>query len=264
LEALPLDWCGPQPGNMDTLRCDGILEDPDLKIFAGIDMFLTKFDDHEWGFIRAGTLISRYKQCMGLLDLFFGDTAFYFPRGMILQWIFLDPIADQIVKMYETEDEIGEIFSFLPYCVDLEIVGKSPYSATVNDAVHNWTHILGSLSGLDRSRKASVVGSPAPGLVWAAATAAYGMGKSTVLKQTFLRGNEEELEDLSSLTSDQAATLDILGRAPLEKDARSWVAWANADSSRQIISQCFALQVRHFRKDRQRSMEAFLAKYRLM
>ncbi len=210
-------WKLAMPGNMDTLRCNRILEDPDLKkIFAAIDMFLTKFDDHEWSFIRAGTLISRYKQCMGLLDLFFADSAFYLPRGEILQWIFLDPIADQIVKMHETEDEI-EIFSYLPYCVDLEIVGKSPFSATVNDAVHNWTHILGSLSGLDRSRKASVVGSPAPGLVWAAATAAYGIGKSTVLKQTFLRGNEEELEDLSSLTSDQAATLDILGRAPWRK-----------------------------------------------
>ncbi len=53
----------------------------------------------------------------------------------------------------------------MPYCIDLEFVGKSPYSATVNDAIHNWVHILGALTGLKRSKKATVVGSPAPALV---------------------------------------------------------------------------------------------------
>ncbi len=104
----------------------------------------------------------------------------------------------------------------------------------MNDAIHNWIHILGSLSGLERSKKAAVVGSPAPALVRAAATANYGMGKSTVLKQTFLRGNEQELVDLSTLTADQIATVDSLSKAPLDKTARGWVAWANADSSRQM------------------------------
>jgi hypothetical protein len=30
-------------------------------VIAAIDMFLTKFEDHEWGFIRAGTLMSHYQ-----------------------------------------------------------------------------------------------------------------------------------------------------------------------------------------------------------
>jgi hypothetical protein len=253
------------PSTLDTVKFDGLLEDPDIKkVFAAVDMFLTKFDDHEFGFIRAGTLILRYKQCMGLLDLFFADTAFYLPRGEILQWIYLDPVADQIVRMYETEDELEDMFSYMPYCVDFELVGKSPYSATVNDAVHNWTHILGCLSGLDRSRKASIVGSPAPALVWAAATAAYGMGKSAVLRQTFLRGSEKELPDLTNFSTDQVATLHAFSKGPLIKNARSWVAWANTDQSRQIVSTYFSIQVRLFRRDRPRSMEAFLADYRLM
>jgi len=108
-------------GSMDTTKFDGIMEDPDFKkIMAAIDMFLTKFEDHELGFLHAGALISRYKQCMGILDLFYADSAFYLPRGEILQWVFLDPIADQIVRMYETEDEIGNVFSYMPYCVDLD------------------------------------------------------------------------------------------------------------------------------------------------
>ncbi len=143
--------------------------------------------------------MSHYKQCMGLMDIFYADTAFYFPKGEILRWIFIDQVADQVTKIYEEQDEIGSMSSYMPYCVDLELVGKSPYSATVNDALHNWVHILGSLSGLERSKKAAVVGSPAPSLVLAAATAAYGMGKSTVLKQTFLRGNGKPMVDLGLL-----------------------------------------------------------------
>jgi hypothetical protein len=258
-------WKLVMPTILDTIRFEGIMDDPDIKkVFAAVDMFLTRFESHELGFIRAGTLISRYKQCMGLLDLFFADTAFYIPRGEILQWIYIDQVADQIVRMYETPDEIGDMYSYMPYCVDLELVGKSPYSATANDAIHNWTHILGCLSGLDRSRKASVVGSPAPALVWAAATSAYGMGKSAVLRQTFLRGKEQPLPNLGDFTMDQVATIEAFTKGPITKDARSWVAWANLDQSRQVVSNYFAIQVRHFKKDRPRSMEAFLADYRLM
>ncbi len=136
------------------------------KVIAAIDMFLTKFEDHEWGFLQAGTLVSRYKQCMGLLDLFYADTAFYLPKGEILRWMFFDQVADQVTWIYEEPDEIGVMSSYMPYCVDLELVGKSPYSATANDALHNWVHILGSLSGLERSKKAAVVGSPAPSHPW--------------------------------------------------------------------------------------------------
>jgi len=165
-------WKLTTTGTLDTTKFDGVMDNPDLKkLMAAIDMFLTCFDDHEWGFLRSGTLVSRYKQCMGLLDIFYADSAFYLPRGEILQWIFIDQVADQVTKIYEEDYEIGMMTSYMPYCVDLEHISKSPYSATVNDAVHNWTHILGCLSGLESSKKAAVVGSPAPSLVLAAATA---------------------------------------------------------------------------------------------
>jgi hypothetical protein len=203
------------------MKFDGILEDPDLrKIIAAIEMFLTRFDDHELGFLRAGTLVSRYKQCMGLLDMFYADSAFYLPRGEILRWIFLDPVADQATKMYKEPDEIGSMTSYMPYCVDMELVGKSPYSATANDALHNWTHILGSLSGLDRSKKAAVLGSPAPSLVLAAATGASGMGKSTVLKQTFLRGDVVQMPNLGLHTTSQARTMDLMDLAPPRQERK--------------------------------------------
>ncbi len=152
----------------------------------------------------------------------------------------------------------------MPYCVDLELVGYSPCSATANDALHNWVHILGSLSGLERSKKAAVVGSPAPSLVLAAATAAYGMGKSMVLKQAFLRGDETSMVDLSPLGQSQSRTMNLFERAALVKRAKGWVSWVQSDSTREIISEYFAIQVKHFKKERAKSMEVFLANYNIL
>ncbi len=154
--------------------------------------------------------------------------------------------------------------SYMPYCVDLELVGKSPYSATANDALHNWVHILGSLSGLERSKKAAVVGSTALSLVLAAATAAYRMGKSTVLKQTFLRGNEKRMVDLGLLGKSQVRTMNLFKWALLEKSAKGWVAWSQSDGAREIVSEYFALQSRHFKKERAKSIEALLANYNIL
>jgi hypothetical protein len=95
-------WKITTTGVLDTTKFDGVLDDPNVKkVIAAVDMFLTKFEDHEWGFLRAGTLVSRYKQCMGLLDLFYADTAFYLPKGEILRWMFIDQVADQVTLIYE-------------------------------------------------------------------------------------------------------------------------------------------------------------------
>jgi hypothetical protein len=43
-------------GSIDTVKLDSVLEDPNVRrIIAAIDMFLFKFDEHELGFLRAGT-----------------------------------------------------------------------------------------------------------------------------------------------------------------------------------------------------------------
>jgi hypothetical protein len=76
--------------------------------------------------------------------------------------------------------ELGSSEAYMPNCADLQLVNKSSYSATKNPVVHNWVHILGTLlSGIDRSKKTAIVGSPTPVLMLAAATAAYRMGKSS-------------------------------------------------------------------------------------
>jgi len=46
--------------------------------------------------------------------------------------------------------------------------------------------------------------------------------------------------------------------------AKDWVAWANSDNARDIVSAYFSSQVRQFKKDQAKSMEAFLAGYNIL
>jgi Rhabdovirus nucleocapsid protein len=220
-----------------------------------------RFADHELVFLRAGTLTSRHKQCMGLLDIYYADTAFYLKRGEILNWFFVDQVADEIHKIYSQPDELSQSNSYLPYCVDLGLVTKYPYSATANPAVHNWVHILGALGGMEWSKKAAVVGSPAPALVLAAATTAYGLDQSTDMRQTFTKEDEEELVELDGLDAPQVRTIGLLQKRPIDHTAKGWVAWAWTNTARNIVGEYFWIQVRHFKKNRPKSVEAFLSAY---
>ncbi len=92
----------------------------------------------------------------------------------------------------------------------------------------------------------------------AAATAAYEMGKSTVLKQTFLRGDETPMGQF------QSCTMNLFQRAPLDKSTKGWVSWVQSDSAREIIAEYFSIQVKHFKKERAKSMEVFQVNYNIL
>jgi hypothetical protein len=95
-------WKITTTGVLETTKFDGVLDDPNVKkLIAAIDMFLTKFEDHELGFLRACTLVSRYKQCMGLLDMFYADTTFgfYLPFGKSLPRECLKPRSSTVYWM---------------------------------------------------------------------------------------------------------------------------------------------------------------------
>jgi hypothetical protein len=55
-----------------------------------------------------------------------------------------------------------------------------------------------------------------------------------------------------------------MGRAPLDKSAKGWVAWPNSDGAHQVVSDYFNIQVRHFRKVRLKSIEAVLSGYNIL
>jgi hypothetical protein len=258
------EWKVNITGSVDTSRFDSLLEDHQVKcLLAAVDMFLHKFDNHPYSFLRAGTLVSRHRQCMALLDLYYVDMAFGLPNGDILCWIFVDSVADEVVSIYSQPDELAHTDSYLPYCVDMGLVAKSPYSATANPSIHNWAHTLGSLSGMERSKKAAVVGNPPPNLILAAATAAYGLGRSSVIRQTFETSDAERVAELDGVDEQDDATNLASTSRPLDKSHRGWVTWVQSDEAREIVVKHFSCQVKHFRRERPKSMEAFLAGYTL-
>ncbi len=116
-----------------------------------------------------------------LLDVFYADTAFYLPVGEILRCVLVDQVANQITRIYEQPDKLSSITSYMSYCVHLELVGKSPYSATVNDAIHNWVHILRALRSITLGRRGLNQSRPS-------------LPAATFFKFTFVRCKHPQLE----------------------------------------------------------------------
>jgi hypothetical protein len=58
-------------------------------------------------------------------------------------------------------------------------------------------------------------------------------------------------------------TVNLFEKAPLEKSARGYISWVQTDATRETIAEYFAIQVKHFRKERANSIEAFLASYNI-
>jgi hypothetical protein len=103
-------WKITTTGVRDTTQFDGILDDPTLKkVMSASDMYLTKFEDHDWSFLQAGTLVSLYNQCMGLLGTF----SIYTLHFTCQRWVFVDQVANQIDRIYEQPDELRSMTSYI-------------------------------------------------------------------------------------------------------------------------------------------------------
>jgi hypothetical protein len=62
----------------------------------------------------------------------------------------------------------------------------------------------------------------------------------------------------------RARTVNLFERAPLDKSAKGWVSWVQTDAAHKTKTKFFAIQVKHFRKERAKSIEAFLASYNIL
>jgi hypothetical protein len=61
----------------------------------------------------------------------------------------------------------------------------------------------------------------------------------------------------------QARTVNLFERALLDKSAKGWVSLVQTDAAHKTIAEFFDIQVKHFRKERAKSIEAFLASYNI-
>ena len=71
-------------------------------------MVLYHFPKHPWTFLQAGTLVSRFRQCMGPTAIAYMRRMTRKEPGDAARWIF-DPLAAaELVDMFHTEDEVDK------------------------------------------------------------------------------------------------------------------------------------------------------------
>ena len=168
-------WRLPRMLNLTTTTFfEGVMMDEEVrKIVAAIDMVLYHHPKHPWTFLRAGTLVSRFRESMALTDVSYMGRMCGLDPAEAARWVFDPQAAEELLGMFATDDKVDRDDSYLPYLADLDLVTRSQYSATAQPSYHNWVHIVGSLFANTRSLKASLVSTPGYRLVTAAILAAY-------------------------------------------------------------------------------------------
>nr|APG78745.1 putative nucleoprotein [Wuhan House Fly Virus 1] len=125
------------------------------KLVAAIDMFFYRFPDHEWSFVRIGTISSRYKDCTSLLSVAHISRLLGLPHPAEL-WIWITNLTlhHEMKRMFNNEDEFHDPYSYFPYQIEMGLTKKSLYSTRENPGIHAFCHIIGLYYQNARSMKA--------------------------------------------------------------------------------------------------------------
>ncbi|ALP32031.1 putative nucleoprotein [Tongilchon virus 1] len=158
LEPLEGDDMDPQQYSADFKRW--IAYQPYVKMMAAIDMFLQEFPFHVYSQARVGTIITRFKDCSALISTQAITKCLGLDFVDFAPWIWTSRCAEQFVRVTKGGEEMDNPRSYAMYFMDLGLSSKSPYSASVNPDLHFFYHVIGTCSGLQRSRNARFVGQP--------------------------------------------------------------------------------------------------------
>lgn len=127
------------------------------KLVAGIDMFYSRFRDHELAILRMCTLTSRFKDCAALLGLGYLANILGVTISDVAEWVFVDRMRREFQQLMHPNQEIDLLESFCPYLMDLGLSKKSPYSSSANPNLHTWIHTVGCTFKVDRSKHARMM-----------------------------------------------------------------------------------------------------------
>jgi hypothetical protein len=251
-------------GNLDSTTIEAHMGDVEIrKIMAAIDMYLYKYPTHELSFLRAGTIVSRFRECVSLGDVAYLAEMTGLTASSAMRWIFDPTVTGEIFKMYTTEDEVDVEHSYLPYLADLNLCSRSPYSSAIRPAFHNWVHLLGSLFGNPRSLRAALIGTPAHKLVLSAVLAAYALRASVGFEQQVTEKDEKLGADISDLLGGQQSKVSTDSKFPIDKSPSGWASWYTMDESKEVLADWFSRAQAHLKPDRKTSVEAFLSQVTL-
>lgn len=128
-----------------------------IKCLAGLDMFLNKFIKNPYARARVGTIVTRYRDCSALLTLSFITDMVGFGAIDFSRWLFVPELSNQYNRIMMCGQDVSNEFSYMPYMTCMKLSEKSPYSATVNSAMHLFAHAIGSAMMLTRSINAAFI-----------------------------------------------------------------------------------------------------------
>jgi hypothetical protein len=131
-----------------------------ITLMALIDMFLFKFPKSRFADVRVCTIVTRFRDCAGLMELAYLSDLVDMEFPEIAKWIWNERLANDFERINMPDNEADNQYSYTPYMMDLGLSEKSPYSGKTNPNFHLWVHVIGTTMGMTRSKHARMAGNP--------------------------------------------------------------------------------------------------------
>lgn len=94
------------------------LQNPNFsKLMAAIDMYMCRFPKHDFAYLRIGTLVTRFRDCVALTELTYICKTISMPPSEMARWVWTPLLADELVQLNKVGNEITEYHSYMPYFV---------------------------------------------------------------------------------------------------------------------------------------------------
>lgn len=99
-----------------------------VALLAIIDMYYSVFKHDEFAFLRMGTIVTKYRDCVSLIDLLMVCSSFGMEPEDLAKWIWTNKIAGDLNRLTQPGNEVDVDHSYTQYFSALGLSTKSPYS----------------------------------------------------------------------------------------------------------------------------------------
>nr|CDQ05539.1 Bm10181 [Brugia malayi] len=204
-----------EPFNLDStagvMNVPHWIQDHDYCVLvSAIDMFFRKFPNHKFEKYRACTLGTFLKDCVVITSLNQAAQCLSIEPGVLLQYVFSKDIADDVRRLIGggPHEEKNVDHSYFQYMREMNLIPRSPYSASINPNLFTWCQFIGVLMGKRRSVYARLLDcfSPSMLLVYASYVVYYISGAPDV--NLIFADSVQKMETL------QRKTRETLGKYP--------------------------------------------------
>uniref|UniRef100_A0A0N4TC05 Nucleoprotein n=1 Tax=Brugia pahangi TaxID=6280 RepID=A0A0N4TC05_BRUPA len=112
-----------------------------------------KFPNHKFEKYRACTLGTFLKDCVVITSLNQAAQCLSIEPGVLLQYVFSKDIADDVRRLIGggPHEEKNVDHSYFQYMREMNLIPRSPYSASINPNLFTWCQFIGVLMGKRRS-----------------------------------------------------------------------------------------------------------------